>query len=96
MLLVTDRARFSGRRLATDAALPLLAFGYSLWAIACAGYEVVVQRLAHSGDSDADAPPTELPGSGRACHRNRRTSGSSTGRRTKVNLGTETDVWVVR
>jgi hypothetical protein len=25
-----------------------------------------LQRLAHSGDSAADAPPTELPGSGRA------------------------------
>jgi APA family basic amino acid/polyamine antiporter len=41
MLLVTDRARFSGRRLATDALVALLAFGYSLWAIAGAGYEVV-------------------------------------------------------
>jgi basic amino acid/polyamine antiporter, APA family len=41
MLLVTDRARFSGRRLATDAAITLLAFGYSLWAIAGASYEVV-------------------------------------------------------
>jgi APA family basic amino acid/polyamine antiporter len=41
MLLATDRARFSGRRLATDAVVALLAFGYSLWAIAGAGYEVV-------------------------------------------------------
>ena len=41
MLLVTDRARFSGRRLARDALVALLAFGYSLWAIAGAGYEVV-------------------------------------------------------
>jgi len=41
MLLVSDRARFSGRRLATDAVVALLAFGYSLWAIAGAGYEVV-------------------------------------------------------
>jgi APA family basic amino acid/polyamine antiporter len=41
MLLVADRARFSGRRLATDATVALLAFGYSLWAIAGAGYEVV-------------------------------------------------------
>ena len=41
MLLVTDRARFSGRRLARDALVALGAFGYSLWAIAGAGYEVV-------------------------------------------------------
>jgi APA family basic amino acid/polyamine antiporter len=41
MLLVTDRARFSGRKLATDALVALGAFGYSLWAIAGAGYEVV-------------------------------------------------------
>jgi APA family basic amino acid/polyamine antiporter len=33
--------RFSGRRLARDALVALLAFGYSLWAIAGAGYEVV-------------------------------------------------------
>jgi APA family basic amino acid/polyamine antiporter len=41
MLLVTDRVRFSGRRLAGDALVALGAFGYSLWAIAGAGYEVV-------------------------------------------------------
>ena len=41
MLLATDRARFSGRRLAIDALVAMLAFGYSLWAIAGAGYEVV-------------------------------------------------------
>jgi APA family basic amino acid/polyamine antiporter len=41
MLLATDRARFSARRLATDAVIALLAFGYTLWAIAGAGYEVV-------------------------------------------------------
>jgi basic amino acid/polyamine antiporter, APA family len=41
LLLVTDRARFSGRRLAGDALVALGAFGYSLWAIAGAGYEVV-------------------------------------------------------
>jgi len=41
MLLATDRARFSARRLATDVVVALLAFGYSLWAIAGAGYEVV-------------------------------------------------------
>ena len=33
--------RFSGRRLAGDALVALLAFGYSLWAIAGAGDEVV-------------------------------------------------------
>ncbi len=41
MLLATDQARFSARRLATDAVIALLAFGYTLWAIAGAGYEVV-------------------------------------------------------
>jgi len=41
VLLVTDRVRFSGRRLAGDALVALLVFGYSLWAIAGAGYEVV-------------------------------------------------------
>jgi APA family basic amino acid/polyamine antiporter len=41
MLLKTDQARFSGRRLARDALVALGAFGYSLWAIAGAGYEVV-------------------------------------------------------
>ena len=41
LLLVTDRMRFSGRRLAGDALVALLGFGYSLWAIAGAGYEVV-------------------------------------------------------
>jgi basic amino acid/polyamine antiporter, APA family len=41
MLLATDRTRFSGRRLATDAVIALLAFGYTLWAIAGSGYEVV-------------------------------------------------------
>jgi APA family basic amino acid/polyamine antiporter len=41
MLLVTDKVRFSGRRLARDALVALGAFGYSLWAIAGAGYEVV-------------------------------------------------------
>ncbi|MFB4298522.1 amino acid permease [Actinomadura sp. NTSP31] len=41
VLLATDRAAFSGRRLARDAVIALLAFGYSVWAIAGAGYEVV-------------------------------------------------------
>ncbi|WP_067461348.1 amino acid permease [Actinomadura macra] len=41
VLLATDRAAFSGGRLARDAVIALLAFGYSTWAIAGAGYEVV-------------------------------------------------------
>ncbi|TDC71698.1 amino acid permease [Actinomadura sp. GC306] len=41
VLLATDRAAFSGGRLARDAVIALLAFGYSVWAIAGAGYEVV-------------------------------------------------------
>jgi APA family basic amino acid/polyamine antiporter len=45
MLLATDRAVFSGRRLATDAAIALLAFGYTLWASAGAGYEVVFKEF---------------------------------------------------
>jgi APA family basic amino acid/polyamine antiporter len=41
VLLATDRAAFSGRRLAKDAVIALLAFGYSVWAVAGSGYEVV-------------------------------------------------------
>ncbi|MFA1547908.1 amino acid permease [Actinomadura chokoriensis] len=41
VLLATDRAAFSGRRLTRDAVIALLAFGYTVWAIAGAGYEVV-------------------------------------------------------
>lgn len=41
VLMATDRAAFSGGRLARDAVIALLAFGYSTWAIAGAGYEVV-------------------------------------------------------
>ncbi len=41
VLLATDRAAFSGGRLARDAVIALLAFGYSVWAIAGSGYEVV-------------------------------------------------------
>jgi APA family basic amino acid/polyamine antiporter len=41
MLLATDRAAFSIRSATTDATIALLAFGYTLWAIAGAGYEVV-------------------------------------------------------
>lgn len=41
VLLATDRAAFSGGRLARDAVIATLAFGYTVWAIAGAGYEVV-------------------------------------------------------
>jgi APA family basic amino acid/polyamine antiporter len=40
-LFVSDRAAFSARRLTKDGIIALLAFGYSLWAIAGSGYEVV-------------------------------------------------------
>ncbi|HEU5023524.1 MAG TPA: amino acid permease [Spirillospora sp.] len=41
VLLATDRAAFSGVRLARSAVIALLAFGYTVWAIGGAGYEVV-------------------------------------------------------
>jgi APA family basic amino acid/polyamine antiporter len=41
MLFVTDRAAFSARRLTKDGIIAVLAFAYSLWAIAGSGYEVV-------------------------------------------------------
>lgn len=41
VLLATDRSAFSGGRLARDAVIALLAFGYTVWAIAGSGYEVV-------------------------------------------------------
>jgi APA family basic amino acid/polyamine antiporter len=41
MLMITDRAAFSARRLATDATVAGLAFAYSLWTIAGSGYQVV-------------------------------------------------------
>jgi basic amino acid/polyamine antiporter, APA family len=41
LLLATDRARFSGGRLAKDAGIAALAFAYSVWTIAGSGYEVV-------------------------------------------------------
>jgi basic amino acid/polyamine antiporter, APA family len=41
VLLATDRAAFSGGRLTGAGAIALLAFGYSVWAIGGAGYEVV-------------------------------------------------------
>jgi len=41
MLMITDRAAFSARRLATDATVGGLAFAYALWTIAGSGYQVV-------------------------------------------------------
>ncbi|MEU9020387.1 amino acid permease [Actinomadura sp. NPDC048394] len=41
VLLATDRAAFSGGRLARSGVIALLAFGYTVWAIGGAGYEVV-------------------------------------------------------
>jgi basic amino acid/polyamine antiporter, APA family len=41
MLMITDRAAFSAKRLATDATVAGLAFAYSLWTIAGSGYQVV-------------------------------------------------------
>src|SRR4051794_1982424 len=41
MLFVTDREHFNARRLTKDAVIAALAFGYSAWAIAGAGYQVV-------------------------------------------------------
>lgn len=45
MLMVTDRAAFSGRRLAVDAVIAAAAFGYSVWTIAGSGYEVVYKGM---------------------------------------------------
>jgi basic amino acid/polyamine antiporter, APA family len=41
MLFITDRAAFDVRKLTKDVIISLLAFGYSMWAIAGSGYEVV-------------------------------------------------------
>lgn len=41
LLLATDREAFSGQRLARNVVIAGLAFAYSVWAIAGAGYEVV-------------------------------------------------------
>jgi APA family basic amino acid/polyamine antiporter len=41
LLMVTDRERFAGRRLARDLVIAGAAFAYSLWAIAGSGYEIV-------------------------------------------------------
>ena len=43
MLLVTEPAAFEGRRLARDATIALLAFGYSVWAISGAGQDVIAK-----------------------------------------------------
>jgi basic amino acid/polyamine antiporter, APA family len=43
MLMVTDRARFSGRRLVRDGVIALLAFSYTLWAIVGAGADIVLK-----------------------------------------------------
>jgi basic amino acid/polyamine antiporter, APA family len=40
-LLFADRARFQGRRLAIDGGIAVLAFAYSVWAIAGAGADIV-------------------------------------------------------
>ena len=45
MLLVKDRASFSGRRLTKDIVISALAFAYSVWAIYGAGQEVVFYGL---------------------------------------------------
>jgi APA family basic amino acid/polyamine antiporter len=41
MLLVTDRARFDGKRLAGHATIAALALAYGIWTVAGSGYEVV-------------------------------------------------------
>lgn len=41
MLLVTDRTRFDGRRLAGHATIAGLALAYAIWTVAGSGYEVV-------------------------------------------------------
>jgi APA family basic amino acid/polyamine antiporter len=41
MLLITDRERFEGRRLAGHATIAALALAYTIWTIAGSGYEVV-------------------------------------------------------
>lgn len=43
MLMVTDRARFSARRLVRDGVIALLAFSYTLWAITGAGADIVLK-----------------------------------------------------
>jgi basic amino acid/polyamine antiporter, APA family len=43
MLLVQEPAAFEGRRLARDAAIALLAFAYSVWAITGAGDDVIAK-----------------------------------------------------
>jgi basic amino acid/polyamine antiporter, APA family len=43
MLMFSDRERFSGRRLAFDAVVAVLAFGYAFWMIYGAGQEYIAQ-----------------------------------------------------
>jgi basic amino acid/polyamine antiporter, APA family len=43
MLMVTDRDRFSGGRLVRDGGIAILAFAYTLWAIAGAGADIVLK-----------------------------------------------------
>jgi APA family basic amino acid/polyamine antiporter len=43
MLMFSDRERFSGRRLALDATIAVLAFAYSFWMIYGAGQEYIAQ-----------------------------------------------------
>ena len=43
MLMFTDRERFSGRRLALDTTIAILAFAYSFWMIYGAGQEYIAQ-----------------------------------------------------
>ncbi|MGH9333810.1 MAG: amino acid permease, partial [Vicinamibacteria bacterium] len=41
MMFIKDRSRFSGKRLGGGLLISILAFAYSLWAIAGAGQEIV-------------------------------------------------------
>jgi basic amino acid/polyamine antiporter, APA family len=43
ILMLVDRSRFVGRRLAVDLVVATLGFGYALWAIVGAGYEVIAK-----------------------------------------------------
>jgi APA family basic amino acid/polyamine antiporter len=43
ILMFVDRSRFAGRRLAVDLVVAALGFGYALWAIVGAGYEVIAK-----------------------------------------------------
>jgi APA family basic amino acid/polyamine antiporter len=45
MLLITDRARFDGKRLGIDAVVAAFALLYAIWTIAGSGYEVVYKGM---------------------------------------------------